>query len=146
MMLKKRSRRSVSPSLTEKNEKLSLLLEKLVEKSVQGAIIIVEGMRDAEALRNIGVPGKVSCIKARRTPFYDVLNDYVNLKEELIVLTDFDRRGSQLAGKISRYLEQHGKHPNLEFWMKLNSLISNDVKDVEGLASYLENVKKRSGR
>jgi len=139
-------RRKISPSLMEKNERLAQLLEKLVEKSAQGAIIVVEGVKDAEALRNVGVTGKVFCIKTGRTLLYDVLNDYVNLKEELIILTDFDRRGKQLAGKIVNYLEHHGKPPNLSFWMRMNSLVSGDVKEVEGLTSYLENVKNRCSK
>ena len=126
----------------EKYKLLTLLLDKLIEKSVEGSVILVEGSRDASALRLLGVKGSICCVKTIRIPLYDFLWKYIDSDVELIILTDFDRRGSQLLGKIASYLEHSGKHPNLSFWMKLNSLLSRDVKDVEGLPSYLKIIRE----
>jgi 5S rRNA maturation endonuclease (ribonuclease M5) len=134
--------RKESPSLIEKHKLLTLLLDKLIEKSVEGSVILVEGSRDASALRLLGVKGSICCVKTTRIPLYDFLWKYIDSDVELIILTDFDRRGSQLLGKIASYLEHSGKHPNLSFWMKLNSLLSGDVKDVEGLPSYLKIIRE----
>ncbi|RLG91946.1 MAG: hypothetical protein DRO36_02885 [Candidatus Hecatellales archaeon] len=127
----------------EKTEKLHLLLEKLAEKSREGAIIFVEGVRDVEALRSYGIEGEICCIKNRRIPIYDLLNKYINIKEELIILTDFDRRGVQLAKKIAAYMEKHGKHVNLSFWSTLYGMFSSEIKDVEGISSYLKNARRK---
>jgi len=124
----------------EKYKQVTLLLDKLIERSAEGDVILVEGSNDAAALRLLGVQGNISCIKATRIPLYDLLRKYIDRDIELIILTDFDRRGSQLLGKTASYLEHSGKHPNLSFWMKLKSLLSGDVKDVEGLPSYLKNI------
>ena len=126
----------------EKYKLLTLLLDKLIEKSAEGSVILVEGSRDASALRLLGVKGSICCVKTIRIPLYDFLWKYIDSDVELIILTDFDRRGSQLLGKIASYLEHSGKHPNLSFWMKLNSLLSGDVKDVEGLSSYLKIIRE----
>ena len=136
-------RLSINSSFQEKTEKLCLLLERLAEKSGEGAIIIVEGSKDAETLKSYGIKGKICCIKNRRIPIYDLLNQYVNTDEELIVLTDFDRRGVQLAKKIVAYMEKHGKPVNLTFWATLYGMFSNDIKDVEGIGTYLKNAKRK---
>ncbi|RLI05375.1 hypothetical protein DRO26_02390 [Candidatus Bathyarchaeota archaeon] len=141
--MKRFEKNSPSFSVQEKHEKLGLLLKELVERSSEGAVILVEGVKDAKALKSIGVSGKICCIKNRKIPLYDLLSEYVNVKEELIVLTDFDRRGVQLAEKITRYLEKYGKHPNLTFWNRIYGFLSGEIKDVEGLSSYLKHVKRR---
>lgn len=114
----------------------------MLEKSQEGAVIVVEGLKDVNALRSLGMKGEIFCVKTRRTPLYDVFHELLEKKTELIILTDFDRRGTQLAGKMTHYLEHHGKAPNLTFWLKLKGLLSGDVKDVEGLAAYIENIKR----
>lgn len=133
----------INSSFQEKTEKLCLLLEKLAEKSSEGAIILVEGSKDAKTLKNHGIRGKICCLKNRRIPIYDLLNQYVNTDEELIVLTDFDRRGIQLAKKIVTYMEKHGKPVNLNFWLAFHNLLLNDIKDVEGIETYLKNAKRK---
>ncbi len=136
---------SRNQSLEDKIERLETLLQKLIEKSKEGATILVEGEKDAEALRKIGVTGKISCVKKIRIPLYDYLQKCTELKEEIIVLTDFDRRGVQLAGKMTNYLERSGKSVNLMFWLKIRGFITHDVKDVEGLASYVETLRRKCG-
>ncbi len=105
---------------------------------------MVEGPRDAEALRSIGVTGAITCVKAGRASLPDSINKLASVKSELILLTDFDRSGRELFGKMARHLEQMGKPPNLRFWLKLNGLISSHIKDVEGMVSYLRNVRRRA--
>ncbi|WP_309492026.1 toprim domain-containing protein [Candidatus Hecatella orcuttiae] len=139
---KNSGKRPLSSSLQEKAEKLAVLVEKIVDKSREGAVIVVEGSKDVHALRSLGVKGEIFSVKTRRIPLYDVFHELLKMERELIILTDFDRRGTQLAGKMTHYLEHHGKAPNLTFWLKLKGLLSGDVKDVEGLAAYVENIKR----
>ncbi|MEM2914243.1 MAG: hypothetical protein QXH91_02410 [Candidatus Bathyarchaeia archaeon] len=144
-------KRSLKPSsrnqsLEDKNEKLGSFLQKLIEKSREGAIILVEGLKDAKALRRIGITGKISCTKNIRIPLYDYLQEYVNSKNEIIVLTDFDRRGVQLASKMTNYLEKSGKPVNIKFWLELRGFITRDIKDVEGLASYVKTIQRKCGK
>jgi len=104
----------------------------------------VEGRRDAEALERLGVKGEFLCVKAGGS-LPETLSRLELEAEgrEIIVLTDFDRGGVELAMQVSRKLEEKGFHPNLEFWLRLKALMSRQVKDMEGLASYLENVKRK---
>jgi len=120
-------------------------LEALAEKAEAGALIVVEGQRDVKALRRLGVEGSFFCIKACGSSLEERIRslEAEGRAREILVLTDFDRGGVKLALETARRLEARGLHPNLEFWVKLRGLMGRQVKDVEGLASYLENVKRK---
>jgi len=143
MGLKGGRNQSPNRSIQERDEQLELYLEQLIQKSQDGAVTVVEGPKDAEALRSIGVTGAITCIKAGRATLPDSIEKLASISSELILLTDFDRGGRELLGKVARNLEQTGRHPNLHFWLKLNGLISNQIKDIEGMASYLRNVRRQ---
>jgi len=64
-------------------------------------------------------------------------------KREVILLLDFDRRGKELTKNLKKYLETTGIKLNLTFWKKLSSLVGTEVKDVEGLATYMETLKSK---
>ena len=133
-------------SFEEKSEKLESIIQKLIERSKEAAIILVEGVKDVRSLRLVGVTGKIITVKNIRIPLYDYLHKYVDTKDEIIVLTDFDRRGAQLAGKMTNYFERSGKPINLTFWLKMNGFISRDIKDIEGLASYVQTIQRKCGK
>jgi len=72
-----------------------------------GTPIIVEGKKDEEALRELGMEGPIHQIPSGgRTP----LNSLEDLPEyeEIIVLTDFDRTGEELADFCEENLEKLG--------------------------------------
>ena len=89
--------------------------------------------------RRLGVEGRFYRLKANGRRLADALCELSAWPWDLIILTDFDRRGRELAFKAAEYLERHsGRAPDLSFWRKLSSLIQNGVKDIEGLAAFLE--------
>ena len=110
-----------------------------------GAVILVEGVRDAESLRRAGVKGRIVAVKAGSLGLRELALRIAETVEdrEVVVLVDFDRAGVRLAEKLSRMLEAWGVHVNLDIWLKLRALMGRQVKDVEGLTSYLENVKRK---
>jgi 5S rRNA maturation endonuclease (ribonuclease M5) len=85
----------------------------------------------------------VICIKNSGKILPDLL-DAVQSKS-VIVLVDFDDEGITLVKMISIYLEKMGVKVNLTFWRRIKALLKRHVKDVEGLPSYLEKLKKRVG-
>ncbi|MFQ5997730.1 MAG: toprim domain-containing protein [Candidatus Bathyarchaeia archaeon] len=144
MKIKNARRTSVSDSFVEKAECLTLWFHKLTEKSSEDAVILVEGPKDLRALRSAGVGGKIFCVMGKRMSLQDSLAPFLDSDSEVIVLTDFDRSGRHLLGRISRYLSSHGKVPNLNFWVKLHGLASSDIKDIEGLVTYVQNVQNKA--
>ncbi|MBS7643592.1 toprim domain-containing protein [Candidatus Bathyarchaeota archaeon] len=130
----------MSNSCQRRLEELTSLIDRLAEESSKGVPIIVEGKKDALTLQKLGITGRVICVKASCKPLYDFLAEECQ-GIEIIILTDFDHRGAQLSRTITQYLQGLNAEPNLHFWKEIGSLIKRDVKDVEGLASYIEKLK-----
>lgn len=128
--------------LERKLETLMELFEKLKTTAEEGVPIIVEGRNDLDSLRELGVDGHILCAKTSRKPLPNLLESLKGEKEA-VILTDFDRRGAELAGSIVSYLEEMGAKPNLFYWRKVGRLVRRDVKDVEGLASYIGKLRRK---
>jgi len=133
------------PTSTEqKLESLIYVLEHLSREAKRGVPIIVEGSKDLHALHKLNISGTVICIKNSGKILPDLLDAVQN--KSVIVLVDFDKEGITLVKIISTYLEKMGVKVNLTFWRRLKALLKRNVKDVEGLPSYLKSLKKRVGQ
>ena len=129
--------------LAQEVEEIENLLGKLKEQSDKGIPLLVEGRKDAEALNRLEISGKVIELKSSRKSLFNLLEHDVKDKE-VIILTDFDRRGSDLAKSIHNHFQGQGKMVNMLFWKRMKNLVGRNVKDVEGLPSYLAKLKKLS--
>lgn len=128
-------------SAERKLEAITRILQHISQEVKYDVPIIVEGRKDLHALHKLDIRGTVICIKNSGKTLLDLL-DAVQSKS-VIVMVDFDEGGRTLVKIISTYLERMGVKVNLTFWRRLNALLKRDVKDVEGLPSYLEKLKKR---
>lgn len=131
--------------MRKKRENLLQLLERLAETSAKGIPIIVEGRKDVNALHALDVKGDIISAKTSGRCLLDVLSEVGRRgKREAILLMDFDRRGKEWTKRLTKHLEEMRVKPNLFFWRRLQDLIGRDVKDVEGLATYMKTLKERS--
>ncbi|ASJ06695.1 toprim domain-containing protein [Thermococcus pacificus] len=103
------------------------LIDKLRE--FEGALI-VEGMRDEVALRNLGVRAEI--IRLSRLPLTEVALIASSYKE-VMILTDFDRKGEELARKLLQYLEGYPCRVDAETRRELKRIARKDIKGVEDL-------------
>jgi 2,5-diamino-6-(ribosylamino)-4(3H)-pyrimidinone 5'-phosphate reductase len=127
-------------------ERLSKLLEKLAIEAAKGLPIVVEGQKDVSALNQLNVEGRIVSSKTSGKSFLDILTEIEQQKvREVILLLDFDRRGVEWTHRLKQHLEKTKIKPNLDFWNQLYGLVGRDLKDIEGLPSYLETLKKRIG-
>jgi 2,5-diamino-6-(ribosylamino)-4(3H)-pyrimidinone 5'-phosphate reductase len=131
---------------TEKRlEKIRKLLERLGKQSARGTPIVVEGKNDVYALHEIGISGNIILAKASGKSFLDVLEEIEKIgKSEIILLFDFDRRGKEWTRRLANCLEGLKIIPNLVYWRMLLGLVGRDVKDIEGLAGYLQTLENKS--
>jgi 5S rRNA maturation endonuclease (ribonuclease M5) len=131
---------------TEKRlEKVLKLLERLEKQSAKGTPIVIEGRNDIQALYRLGITGDIILAKTSGKSFLDVLSEIEKKeKREVILLFDFDRRGKEWTRRLARCLEGMKITSNLLFWRMLLGLVGRDVKDIEGLATYVETLKNRS--
>ena len=134
----------MSTRLQEKEEKILHVFECLAEESAKGALIIVEGKKDIETLRVLGVEGKIISAKTGGKSILDVVFEVEKCKtKEVIMLLDFDRRGKEWTKRLKQQLERTRIKPNLTFWLELSSLVGKEVKDIESLATYMETLKRK---
>jgi 5S rRNA maturation endonuclease (ribonuclease M5) len=136
----------LSTHLKEKQEKIRQILEALVEESAKGIPVVVEGKKDVETLRGLGVHGPILCVKTGGKSFTDVLHEIeTSGVPEIILLLDFDRRGRQGTARLRQNLERTRIRLNVEFWHELSGLLRHEVQCIESLSSYLETLTKKTG-
>lgn len=120
------------------------ILEHLAEESAKGTPIIVEGKKDIKTLRMLAIEGKIISAKTGGKSLLEVISEIEKASNrEVILLLDFDRQGRELIKKLKQHLEKIGIKPNLKFWSELSKLVGTEVKDIEGLASYMETLKSK---
>ena len=134
----------MSTKSERKLEKILKLLERLSKELTKGTPIIVEGRNDINALHELGLEGDIISAKSSGKSFLDVLGEVEGRgRREVILLMDFDRNGKEWTNRLARRLEEMRITPNLLFWKRLLGLVGHDVKDIEGLATYLETLRKK---
>ena len=143
-MVCERVRRDARLKGTYDLEALEELLAALLEASGGGAAIIVEGRRDELALRSLGLPGPV--IMASRRPALDLAEDAARSFSKIILLTDWDDKGEEMAKNIERHLRSLGSRPDGEIRSRLKKLVRKEIKDVESLSPYVERMREQYGQ
>ncbi|NYT01324.1 MAG: topoisomerase [Methanosarcinales archaeon] len=124
-------------------EGLEELISSLLEASERGAAIIVEGIRDRRALRSLGVRGPV--ILASRHPALNLAEEVARQYDEIVVLTDWDDKGEEMARNLEQHLQWARAHADLEIRSRLKKLVRKEIKDVESLSIYVERVREQYG-
>lgn len=127
-------------TITEKHDKFLKLTRILSEEAYKGVPIIVEGRKDLESLKKIGIKGRICCIKSSRLNFTSLL-DELKKEKEMIIMTDFDKEGDELARQLSNSLIEMRVKVNSKIRSKMKSLVKSDIKAVEELADYHEKTK-----
>jgi 5S rRNA maturation endonuclease (ribonuclease M5) len=124
-------------------ERIEELLSELSEYSGRGAIIIVEGKRDVLSLKRLGIEGNFEL--ATRNSLFNFSEEISRLGSEVVILTDWDRRGDILAIKLSGYFHSFGLKPELEIRNKLRLISQKEIKDIESLYTYVSRLKLKTG-
>jgi len=137
----------LSTSLREREEKLQQILESLTKESDKGTLIIVEGRRDAETLRVLGITGEILTAKTGGKSRLDLITEIEKMaSREVIVLFDFDRRGKEWTAILRQSLEKARIRVDTTFRRDLMRFAGKELKDVEGLATYMETLRKKAGK
>ena len=97
------------------------------------SIIVVEGKRDEDALKKIGIAGRICQFHNFKglIKFADSMPKYKNL----ILLLDSDRKGRYLTKRIIAQL-QHRMTIDLSFRKELTVITKGRVRNVEDLLMY----------
>jgi 5S rRNA maturation endonuclease (ribonuclease M5) len=137
----------LSTRLKNKKERLQQILTDLSEKSAQKIPVIVEGKKDIDALRRIGICGPILTLKTGGKSFIEATDEIQNSGAlEAILLLDFDRRGKQATAHLKENLEHQKIKPNLAFWLSLQKLLGRELQCIEGLPSYIATIEQKLGK
>ena len=135
----------MSTRLKEKEEKIQFIITKLAEESAKDKPIIVEGKKDAQALRVLGVNGVILTVKTGGKSFLDATAEIEQLGVgEVILLLDFDRRGIEGTMRLQGNLERLKIKVNMRFWLELRAFVGREIQCIESLSSYLSTLQEKT--
>lgn len=138
----KPGRNGLTATDVERAERLREVLEAI--KEVNRLVpLIVEGRKDASALRRLGIEGEIVALHGGKT-FYDFCEDLMDRHSKVVLLMDWDPKGEQLSQELGRRLKGHWEEfaPLREM---LRILCQKDVKDIEGIPKLLRKLEGQRG-
>lgn len=122
----------------ERAERIREVLEALNEVNKK-APVIVEGKRDSEALRRLGLAGQIITLH-RGNNLYEFCEEIVEKFERVVLLLDWDERGESLYRFLGSHLAGHWEEFS-GFREILKILCQKDIKDIEGIPRLLKNLE-----
>jgi 5S rRNA maturation endonuclease (ribonuclease M5) len=123
----------------ERLEKLEELILELQDMSDTGAIIVVEGRKDVQSLRSLGIKGDIKL--SSQQPLLDFTEVLSRRGKNIVLLTDWDRKGGIVARKIIDHLHSYGIMPNTDVRARIGFLVKKRIKDIESLSRYIEKLR-----
>jgi len=126
-------------SQRRRKEKLEKILRRIAVESTSGTAIIVEGSRDKEALRKLGLTGQILCFKSSGKGLTDFLSDIKARKA--IVLTDFDKEGRDISARINEELAHFSIKSDHVLRKRLGALVRQDARSIQDLFVYVERIR-----
>ena len=97
------------------------------------SVVVVEGKRDASALRKLGVSGKI--LEFHKFGGMVNFTDFVARYENVIILFDRDKKGRYLTGKTIQLLQRR-TNVDLSYKRKLRSITKGKIMFIEQLVCY----------
>ncbi len=116
-------------------EELLKHIGKIRERNI---IVIVEGIKDKRALNSFGIK-RVKTLSKRA--LYKVVEETAENNKEAVILTDLDKTGKRLFGKLNHDLCQHGVKVNKKFREFLFRYTK--LRQIEGLRRYVERLSEK---
>ena len=111
------------------------LLSELEKLKLSEKPIIVEGKKDKEALKKLGIT-KTFTIKE---PLFKLCENISKKHKEVIILTDLDKEGKRLYSKLKENLERNGVKVDDHFRRFLFK--ETRLTQIEGINKYLMSSK-----
>ncbi len=109
-----------------------------------GTVLVVEGERDRRALRRLGYPGTVVLVH-RGATLSELTQALAGRHRRVILLTDWDAEGGDLARRLRGFLASGPARLDLEYRRRLARVLRGEVTHVEGLFAWARRMAERSG-
>jgi len=122
----------------ERSERLREVIEYLLDVN-RSIPVIVEGKKDASALRNLGLTGDIITLHNGKN-LYDFCDDIIHRFSRVILLLDWDRKGEDLNKTLSNHLKGHWEEFS-SFRELFKMLCQKEIKDIEGIPKLLRRLE-----
>ncbi|WP_457548771.1 toprim domain-containing protein [Archaeoglobus sp.] len=107
-------------------EEFMKALKELMDRAKDGAVVLVEGRRDVEALKGLGVVGKILPVSS--VPRAKLVE---SVEGDVIILTDWDEKGEKLKREIFEMLLSNGVIADTSIRRRIFSAVNvNEVEDL----------------
>jgi 5S rRNA maturation endonuclease (ribonuclease M5) len=126
----------------ERAERLREVFEHLIEVNIT-VPVIVEGKKDASALKSLGVIGEIITLHNGKN-LYDFCDDIIHRFHRVVLLSDWDRKGEDLNKILSAYLKGHWEEYS-SFRDLLKVLCQKEIKDIEGIPKLIRRLEGNEG-
>ncbi len=115
----------------DRYEAIVEILEDLEELS-EDSVILVEGRRDASALKRLGITGDIFTVQSSGGPIKAA--EYVyEQKKKAVILTDWDSKGDTIASDLETQLSALDVSYDRDIRERLAGQCRIDIKDVQAL-------------
>ena len=121
--------------IEETIEELNKILDELRNRP-NGCVILIEGKKDQVALALLNVEGEMVQVQGARGIFR-LAEGLSRDKKTAIIMTDWDRKGGQLAGLLRNALNANQVKFNDTLRSRLSKIAKKEIKDVESLPSFV---------
>lgn len=121
--------------------KLSSVIEELKICGEHGIPFLIEGRKDEKALKELGVTGNFLKVSGSGLKLFEIAEIAAQSSSRVVILTDFDRKGNQLAKRLSEDIQSLGSHPDLSFRRTIMGITRRFIKDIESLPRHLEQLE-----
>lgn len=121
--------------------RLSRIVEELSFRAEQGTPVLIEGKKDEEALNKLGIQGNIIKVSGSGLKLFEIAEMAVESSSEVIILTDFDKKGNILAKKLSNDIQSLGSHPDLNIRKNIMNITRKYIKDIESLPRHLKQLE-----
>ncbi|MBS7610865.1 toprim domain-containing protein [Candidatus Bathyarchaeota archaeon] len=125
----------------ERIELLTSILRELYD-ACENSVYVVEGRRDKLALRRLGFRGKIVALKTLNRSLNSIVENLCD-ERQIIILTDFDNEGEELATRLYKVFKSRNVEVNLEARRKLNSLLKGEIKGLEELEPLISRISQQ---
>ncbi len=112
--------------------------------AIPGTVVVVEGERDRAALSALYIRGDIVALHNGR-PLAHVAHQIAERARTVVILTDWDTKGGQLARRFRVFLEAMPLTLDLDSRRRLSKAVRGEVAHVEGLAGWARRSADRVG-
>ncbi len=110
-----------------------------LKQEAKGCAVIVEGIKDEEALRYIGVEASFYRVGDKGVTILEICEKISIDHREAFIFVDIDRAGEKIAKKLKRYLSQFGVRINEKY--RRSILRKLETEQVENIPIRLKRIE-----